>query len=125
MTMPNYNIDRQNFLSIIDQFKGDIPFLHKLFDKLSKVIPEEYYKQLIADAFHNFVYDEPYYVAEHYLFTGEKHYFRSLEELVLFLEDRNIEKEYPVKKNKVQMAMNSRLPIAGFVVSYIEKEKVL
>jgi len=123
--MPNYNIDRAKFLELIDQFKGDIPYLHKLFNKVSKLLPEEYFRQLVADLFHQFIYDQAYYVAEHHLFSGEKHYFRTFELLHEFLELKNLEKEVAIKKNKVQLAMNTRLPIAGYLISYIEKEQVL
>jgi hypothetical protein len=123
--MPNYNIDRAKFLELIDQFKGDIPYLHKLFTKISELLPEEYFRQLVADLFHQYIYDQSYYVAEHYLYSGEKHYFRTFELLHEFLEIKNLDKEFPIKKNKVQLALNSTLPISGYVISYIKKEDVL
>lgn len=119
--MANYNIDRAKFLEILDQFKGDIPYLHQLFNKVSKLLPEEYFKQLVADLFHEFIYDEDYYVAEHHLYKEDKHYFRTFESLFEFLQLKNLEKEFPVRRNKVELAMNTRLPIAGYVVSFVKK----
>ena len=120
--MPNYNIDRAKFLELLDQFKGDIPYLHQLFTKVSGLLPEEYFRQLVADLFHEFIYEQSYYVAEHHLYSGEKHYFKSIDELQEFLNRKNLEKEFPIKKNKVQLAMDTRLPIAGYYISYINKE---
>jgi hypothetical protein len=122
--MPNYNIDRARFLELINQFKGDIPYLHKLFTKVSEMLPEEYFKQLVADLFHQYIYDKSHYVAEHHLFSGQKHYFLTLEELQDFLQSKNLEKEFPIKKNKVQLAMDTRLPIAGYYISFINKEDI-
>jgi hypothetical protein len=120
--MPNYTIDRERFLELLDQFKGDIPYLQKIFNRLKTLMPEEYFKQLTADLYHQFVYDQDYYVAEHHIYSDDKHYFRSLNELYEFLKDKHLEKEYPLRRNKVELAMNTPFPISGYKIALKKKE---
>lgn len=123
--MPNYNIDRENFLKLLDQFKGDIPFVQKLFNKVTSLMPEEYKKQLYNDLYHSFVYESDYYMAEHHIYSDDKHYFKSFEELLEFLKDRNLEKEFTIKRNKVELALNTTFPISGYKIFFIRKEESL
>jgi hypothetical protein len=120
--MPNYFIDKEKFLELLDQFKGDLPYLQKIYNKVKSLLPEEYFKQLTADMFHQYVYDKEYYVAEHHIYSDDKHYFKSFEELYEFLKEKHLEKEYPLKKNKVELAMNTPFPISGYKIGHIKKE---
>jgi hypothetical protein len=122
--MPNYTIDRERFLELLDQFKGDIPYLQKIFNRLKTLMPEEYFKQLTADLYHQFVYDQDYYVAEHHIYSDDKHYFRSFDELYEFLKDRHLEKEYPLRKNKIELAMNTPFQISGYKIAFVKKDKL-
>lgn len=120
--MPNYTIDRERFLQLLDQFKGDIPYLQQLFNRIQKLLPEEYFKQLIADLYHSYVYNKDYYVAEHHIYSDDKRYFRSFEELFEFLKEKHLEKEFPLKRNKVELAMDTPFPISGYKIAYVKKE---
>jgi hypothetical protein len=120
--MPNYTIDREKFLALMDQFKGDIPFIQMIFNKITSMMPEEYRKQLYADLYHQFVYADDYYVAEHHLFSDDKRYFKTFDELVEFLKSRHIDTETAFKRNKVELALNTPFPISGYKIGHIKKE---
>lgn len=120
--MPNYNIDRDNFLKLLDQFRGDLPYIQRLFNKVASLMPEEYRKQLYNDLYHQFVYEKEYYVAEHYIYSDQKYYFKTFEDLYEFLKDKNLEKEFPVMKNKVMLALNTPFPISGYKIAHVTKE---
>jgi hypothetical protein len=120
--MANFFIDKEKFLEIIEQFKGDIPYLQMIYNKVKTLMPEEYFKQLTADMFHQYVYEKEYYVAEHHIYTDDKHYFKTFEELYEFLKDKHLEKEFPLRRNKVELAMNTPFPISGYKIGYIKKE---
>jgi hypothetical protein len=121
--MPNYFIDREKFLEIMSQFKGDIPYLQKLFNKVKELLPEEYFKQLVTDQYHSYVYDSDYYLAEHYIYSDDKHYFKDFEQLYEFLKEKNLEKEVILKRNKVDIAMNTPYPISGYKISFVKKKE--
>lgn len=120
--MANYTIDRDKFLHILEQFRGDLPYLQILFNKITAMMPEEYRKQLYADMFHQFVYENEYYIAEHHLFSDDKRYFRNFEELFEFLKKHHLDVEIPLRRNKVELAMNTPFPISGYKIAHIIKE---
>jgi len=119
--MSNYVINREKFLAILEQFKGDIPYLHQLFTKVKDLLPEEYVKQLIADLYHEIVYDDEHFIATHHMFKERKHYFKTFDELFEFLVDKQLEKEDKLKKNKVLIAMDTPFPISGYTIQHIKK----
>jgi hypothetical protein len=119
--MPSINIDKERFLNLIEQFRHDIPFQQMMFNKLKSIMPEEYFKQMIADMFHQYVFADEYYIAEHHIFKDQKHYFKTFDELHQFLSDHRVQKEYYLRTNKVHLAMDTDVPISGYIIRHIKK----
>jgi len=123
--MPNTYIDKDRFLSLLDQFIYDVPFEMKIMDRLLANIPPTVVPTIIEEFYFKYVHKGEYYRLQHAILKDDLHYRVGYLEVKKFLQERSLEMS-PAQFNfftpKILEAVcKEKRIIAGYLISKEER----
>lgn len=102
----NVAINKEAFKNILTQFKGDIPFQTELLQTLFDQLPDNYVDEIINVMYLERLYSKPYFKIQHSVYSMDVKYFRTIEDVVAYLNTINIS-DISVKQSSVQYALKN------------------
>lgn len=118
--MPNVSINKSAFLSILNQFKGDVVFQRELIDTIMGNLPTNYKKTMLTELYYEHVYEGAYYRLSHMTYKSNIMYFTKVTDVQEFLKEWTAsDRKYPY--TAINKAIKNKKPLCGFYITKEEK----
>jgi superfamily I DNA and RNA helicase len=119
--MPNLSIDREKFISILDQFKWDIPYEVEIIKHILDNLPQQASEGLIRELYFTHLHKGVVYKAVHWAFKEDINMFTSWQELIEFLKTKSLDisKDYwaTATGRTIEGYIKSGQPLAGYIIT--------
>mgnify|MGYP001140981846 CR=1 FL=1 len=114
--MPNLVINKDTFLGVLDQLRGDIAFQQEILSRLLKQMPPNYVDEFVKEYFFENIYEGIYYKMVHVRYKNMIHYYTDLLGVIGKLNEFNFDK-VPLNQQIVGKYIASAKEVCGYMVT--------